>query len=352
MKNKTTTPNRAGLSLMEVLAAIFVLSFGLLGVLSVVPYGMYQVERAGIANHGGNCLRGIEQEISIREWNTPKLFDILNPTPMSMSVGNFITGTPAVVHCEMPIIVDPLFETRLNNATPSPFDNTDPPPHSTLAFALHATFTPPLTKEQSQNIFLWQEDVDFNKVPDGGSDFFTKETTSGTITPPSAGKYSWFFVVNIQPSKDPIYTDPANYDVADEPNHIFASKIGTTTNVETRVAVCYNRSPGDTLCEGNFAVDTTSITPTSTGGMITLTGLPDEFDTSDTRYMLLISRRTSDASARYLPHWYKIIYRNENQFMITGERALDDTGILEYRVVLIRGLIFVSDRDTIPGLAN
>jgi hypothetical protein len=327
---------------MEVLAAIFVLSFGLLGVLSVVPYGMYQVERAGIANHGGNCLRGIENEISIRKWNTPELFNVLNPNSMSSGTV-FFSGTDAVVDCTVPIIVDPLFEVRLDTGTPSPFGN----------FAHHATFVPngtptlPQLKERYQNIFLWQEDVDFTKIPDGGNNFFTTESTDGTITPPSAGKYSWFFVVNISPAQDPIPETPPV-----PVNHILASTIGT--DAEVRVAVCYNRSPGDVLCEGNFGnaggTPITLKTPTSTGGMITLEDLPDEFDTSDTRYMLLMARSTTTADARCLPHWYQIIYRNENQFMLTGEKSLGDLDI--ERAILIRGIIYVSKSSTVPWSAD
>lgn len=62
---------RRGLSLIEVLSAIFVLSIGLLGVLSVIPYGIYQVKRASIADHGTSLLRSARADLAVRGWDRP-----------------------------------------------------------------------------------------------------------------------------------------------------------------------------------------------------------------------------------------------------------------------------------------
>ena len=56
-----------GISLLEVLAAIFVVSIGLLGVLAVIPFGAYQVSKANHAEYAANMLTNAAEEILIRE---------------------------------------------------------------------------------------------------------------------------------------------------------------------------------------------------------------------------------------------------------------------------------------------
>ena len=58
---------RHGISLLEVLAAIFVLSIGLLGVLAVIPFGAFQVSKANHAEYASNMLANAAEEIVVRK---------------------------------------------------------------------------------------------------------------------------------------------------------------------------------------------------------------------------------------------------------------------------------------------
>ena len=64
---KTIRQEQRGISLLEVLAAIFVVSIGLLGVLAVIPFGAHQVSKAQHAEYASHMLANAIEEIRIRE---------------------------------------------------------------------------------------------------------------------------------------------------------------------------------------------------------------------------------------------------------------------------------------------
>ena len=383
---------RLGLSLMEVLASIFVLSFGLLGVLSVIPYGMYQAERTGIANHGGNCLRAATEEIKLRSWNDKDVFFYrmtggnhnryresdpypakqtpnINP-PFTLNSGTYY------VNCRYPIVVDPLvvYNTTGNysqvptdsySALSSPYmiaGSTYPLPNVSIArrWAWVTSVDPGIPfgtnvmlrlNRDYQNIFLWQEDIDCLQQEEKiRSRFLTTTQTAGNIPYPiSRGKYSWFFMVT--PAIKSSYTGRVDEVPSDEVD-------GLTIDVVT----CYNRVPGHEQYERGYAV-TNYLIPTSNGGMIEIDSSSSSipFDTTETRYALLIGLDSNvtdnPGTARYISRWYKIIYQQDNMMMLDGEElppfwrshwgtglgnvanSNDDTA--DIRVVLIRGVSYV-----------
>jgi len=66
------TKRSSGISLLEVLAAIFVVSIGLLGVLAVIPFGAFQVSRAQQAEYASNMLANAAEIVVIREMAKPE----------------------------------------------------------------------------------------------------------------------------------------------------------------------------------------------------------------------------------------------------------------------------------------
>ena len=64
--NKQSSISRGGISLLEVLASVFVVSIGLLGVLAVIPFGAYQVSQAQHAEYASHMLANAAEEILIR----------------------------------------------------------------------------------------------------------------------------------------------------------------------------------------------------------------------------------------------------------------------------------------------
>ena len=61
-----------GISLLEVLAAIFVVAIGLLGVLAVIPFGALQVTQANHAKYASNMLANAAEEVRIRDMMNPE----------------------------------------------------------------------------------------------------------------------------------------------------------------------------------------------------------------------------------------------------------------------------------------
>ena len=55
--SRTSTGARSGLSLLEVLISVFVLSIGLLGVAAVIPLGYHQIVEATKADRAASCGR-------------------------------------------------------------------------------------------------------------------------------------------------------------------------------------------------------------------------------------------------------------------------------------------------------
>jgi len=64
---KQLSISRYGITLLEVLAAVFVVSIGLLGVLAVIPFGAFQVSKAQHAEYASNMLANAVEEIFIRD---------------------------------------------------------------------------------------------------------------------------------------------------------------------------------------------------------------------------------------------------------------------------------------------
>ncbi len=122
---------RRGLSLLEVLAATFVLMIGLLGMMAIIPFGLYQVSRINQADFGGNLGQTAIEEIKIRQFasgTNASLFDpyerVDTDTTITTSndtydtlLGVAYTAIPEsdstgakvnFIRCDVPFIVDPL----------------------------------------------------------------------------------------------------------------------------------------------------------------------------------------------------------------------------------------------------
>jgi len=65
------TRQHSGISLLEVLAAIFVVTIGLLGVLAVIPFGAFQVTQANHAKYASNMLANAVEEVLLRDMAIP-----------------------------------------------------------------------------------------------------------------------------------------------------------------------------------------------------------------------------------------------------------------------------------------
>ena len=141
-----------GISLLEVLAAIFVVSIGLLGVLAVIPFGAFQISKAQHAEYASNMLANAAQEVIIRQMTNPETWD--DP---DWDDAQFVWIEPRVPTDVLPHIVR--------------FDAT----------SVSADWT---------ELMRGQDDLVYNIYDDRRPDFRLDDDDNPVIQ--SSGKYTWF----------------------------------------------------------------------------------------------------------------------------------------------------------------
>jgi len=239
-----TTRRTTGITLIEVLIAIFVVGIGLLGVLAVIPFGAFQVSQENHARHASNMLANAAEEIVIREMANPKswhvatlssggeivletvtlqltvrmrtedeIWEVWNPDIDGLGLGHegfeppkkFVYDT--IYHSER--VVSPMLNCK-KFLWIEPREMVDPPHH---IYCIGATFPPippnPTPMEWSE-LMRGQDDLNYTTYDNKRPDFAKqKDKIQGS------GKYTWFFtflptsekVVEPQPIPSPV---PAN----------------------------------------------------------------------------------------------------------------------------------------------
>ena len=103
--------SRHGLTLMEILASVFILAFGLVAVISVLPLAVTQTERMNIADMGSACGRGAIQQVRMAEWQKPENIWVgTTQSNENIEILNFYGALTSTEWCQIadPFIVDPL----------------------------------------------------------------------------------------------------------------------------------------------------------------------------------------------------------------------------------------------------
>jgi len=170
---------RRGVSLMEVLISIFVMTFGLLGLAALIPVGRFAIEETGKADRCGACGRAAMREVKVRRMLGPD-WDLPPNKRLVDWVGNPGSGGPFVID---PIGVD----AGLGNSL-------GPLPRITLALRDALGNAIPL-----DSIFRWRDDLKFHRPEDGqrphpaiGNSGFLLEPDG---SPQDQGYYTWFLTV-------------------------------------------------------------------------------------------------------------------------------------------------------------
>ena len=108
-------PHRSGISLIEVLIAVFVLTFGLMGIAMVIPAGRYLMVEAAKSDRGSACGRAALNDMKIRGWLDPLGWKQIRATRAHDYDTVPSDGIPLPVGCNGGIIygetflVDPVF---------------------------------------------------------------------------------------------------------------------------------------------------------------------------------------------------------------------------------------------------
>jgi prepilin-type N-terminal cleavage/methylation domain-containing protein len=135
---------RRGVSLLEVLISIFVLSIGLLSLsIALIPCGRFAVVEAAKADRSGACGRAAMREVKIRR--------MLNPNSWS-DVGR--------VNNPRPFVIDPLYFTSPNSPAVPRLGTVD-----RITLLSRATGNAMIWAE-AEAIFTWRDELSFDNSPD------------------------------------------------------------------------------------------------------------------------------------------------------------------------------------------
>jgi hypothetical protein len=235
-------PSRRGISLMEVLISIFVLSIGLLGVAAIIPLGQLALWETAKADRSGACGRAAMREIEVGRWLD---FRFWYWTPGPTITGKYWGFPPPyqtataiedsfylVSGCTdaMPFVVDPLGRAK---GLPESFGQTTTGvflPRRTLRSApLSPTATPgPILDALAEQAFFWSDDLPFD-APKNSS------ARPTLVSATSTGDYSWFFTVMPAASE-------ARIDYTTTPPTVIPLPVAQRRLFNVSVAVCYKRN--------------------------------------------------------------------------------------------------------------
>ena len=343
--------DRAGLSLFEILTAMFVLMVGLLGVLAVLPFGMYQMNRVNKADFGGNCGRAAIQEIQVRNWASDFNTSLYDP----YTTRTVYNSTHDLLLCDRPLIVDPLllFENNMdNNAVLRTLPIRDGVEANCLP-RLSCKFVPDMIglpsswnavdvnflKEQMSNAFYWKDDRNF-AAP--GTPIVQTPRPVGIMTDgavQSHENYSWLYMLTPQ-------TRGSRFDATGNPTAIGAySSQSDVVGYLVDVVVFYDRNTNaETLSQTERSVTAVRARNDLRGGEFTLeANTIEELDMKDTRWVLLSCVENSIVFAK----WYRVVNASEvlpeggkftRKIMLLGPDVPNATG---YSVTLLKGAIHV-----------
>jgi hypothetical protein len=252
-------PSRRGISLMEVLISIFVLSVGLLGVAAIIPLGQLALWETAKADRCGACGRAALREIQVSRlldfrywyWTPNKSPNLPNPGfagnywgcyPPFKTANTIPDDFATVSSCSdsMPFVIDPLGRAK---GLPEVFGPASLPKFSIflprrtlriLPLAASSTYSQPPQQTINPDLFYWSDDLPFDIVKNSVARPTLVKTSTGVVTT-SLGDYSWFFTVMPVASESRI-----NY--ATTPPTVVPLPVASRRLFNVSVAVCYKRN--------------------------------------------------------------------------------------------------------------
>ncbi len=254
---------RCGVSLMEVLISIFVLSVGLLGLAALIPVGSYALMETGKADRAGACGRAALREVEVRRLLDPQFWSVPNAS---------LNGTA--------VALDPIgVNAGMGNS---------------LGLVPRLTFTW-ITPQLIQDVFYWKDDLQVHVEKDPNLRphlaYYQADGSMGpapTPYPVSDGHYSWLLTVT-----------PATGDVP--------LPLAQRSSYRVSVAVCYRRELSP---QGEQVVQVGQFLSQGLGGGSVR--LADAVDVKENQWIMLCGQRPSPTGgARTVCHWYRVVMTSE-----------------------------------------
>ena len=317
-RNEKTAPisgrsTRFGMTLIEIMAAILVLSIGLVGVISAIPFGGLRMSQMQEADNSSALGRNAARVMKANGWANPANWwyeaGFTNENSVKAN-GN--------LNLTFPFFVDPISK----SVSPPEFFATTPVGGFDSFFTRVAPVQnrvvpgagrPAINAAQIERAFYLQDDIIYGYASDEDETFYRPrvETTDGLLgdvgdpnaTQPFSGRYTWLATVSPKNSSGD-FTD--------------CSKDALSA-ADYDVVVFENRVPGDekafaALLEGS-GYQGGAVTLDLTGGVDATNGALDALDVErlieqleTTRYILLTGREDipTNGNFRAFARWYKI----------------------------------------------
>ncbi|MGL6227455.1 MAG: type IV pilus modification PilV family protein [Thermoguttaceae bacterium] len=391
---------RRGLSLLEILLSVFVLSVGLLGMLAVLPYAILQLSTVNRLDFAGNCGRAALNEIKTRKLAVDASTSFYGPyegnppTGFSLLIGPTSSSGP-FHRCDVPVFVDPQIVEKYGYvgtgnssvASPSGFDANSRflPYSSTLSSSacyfprLSAEmFQPPIPPDPSsgvfhnpdvitaQSIFYWDEDLNFvapaeplNNNPRP----VLMHNAAGA--PQSLNNYSWFYMVTPRVGTAKRYkltalANPNTLVVIDASNplpaptppsysdwqrYVYADK-EDVLGYDVDVIVCYNRRLTTPLEEVQITVPAVDMRIGMGGGSMTISSADaTKLDMTETRWVLLSCQpNIGSGDPTVFAKWYEVVGLGEikngaRELILAGPSIPEDVAnLFPYYVTIVKGV--------------
>ncbi|NLF09465.1 MAG: hypothetical protein GX594_16010 [Pirellulaceae bacterium] len=199
--------SRNGLSLLEVLVSVFIISMGLLGVAALIPLGKLAISQTNIADRTGACGRAALRHVQVRRM---------------VDHNNWVPATPPAATLGA-ICIDPLGFASFGNV---PLGGAPAVPRLSLGTGA------PMNFAQADPIFRWGDELlyvlpkDMSPPQPGERPAPVVDTASGVHQ--NEGNFSWFFTISPSPS-----------------DFHQGVPVGIRRDFEVSVVVCHKRDFGE-----------------------------------------------------------------------------------------------------------
>lgn len=347
--NRTRDRFHRAMTLMEVLAAIFVISIGLLGVLAVFPFGAHQVAKGRNAEHVANMLAAAGQDVQMMKLGNVKSWVIPTGSPnINYSIKSDANVADIYERDDDPSNLVERFDCRrfymidpFNTSQSDPFNSIAPVCFYKLGYNLDY-------REIWQEIMTGQDDLVYTLHDDKRTDFSGQ---GGTVA--SSGRYTWFMTF-APPNANNTTTDIRAGSTGGN-GRTNVSELIQTVNVD--LLGCYNRTPGDGASEREVEIVAASYTKTLNGAQITLQAdQAEKLDLSKTKYIFVLwdAGATND-KFQFAGVWCKIAYAPKTADTVGGnfQKTIVVSGALPSsmhatsKAIIIDGVFFHKEEPSI-----
>ncbi len=304
---------RFGMTLVEIMAAILVLSIGLVGVLSAIPFGGLRMSQMQEADNSSALGRNAARMMKANDWANPNNWRYENGD--SRFTNDNSVKSNGALNLTYPFFVDPIsksydqpefFATTPNGGFNSFFTRVAPAQNRVVSGAGR----PAINAEQIERAFYLQDDLVYGYSNDEDETIYRPqiETTGSLLgetnaTPPFSGRYTWLATVSPKNSSGDFYNcskdaiAAADYDVVVFENRVPGDEKAFAAKLE-----------GSGYQGGAVALDLTSGRDVDNNGLdaLDVERLIEQLET--TRYVLLTGQEDvpTNGNFRAFARWYKI----------------------------------------------